>query len=98
MNALGLNTYIAQENFASVVRVTSNGHSVELPAFMQPGQKPGTIAVALGYGEVLMVKTSVKLHTKLERTATTLRVLTVFQCLLVLTLSHSTSRQLRCYY
>ena len=50
MNALGLNTYIAQENFASVVRVTSNGHSIELPAFMQPGQKPGTIAVALGYG------------------------------------------------
>ena len=50
MEAMGLNIYIAQENPASVVRLTSNGKSIELPAFMQPGQKPGTVSVALGYG------------------------------------------------
>ena len=50
MEVLGLNIYIAQENFASVVKITSNGKSIELPAFMQPGQKPGTVSVALGYG------------------------------------------------
>ena len=50
MEAMGLNVYIAQENFASFVKLTSNGKSIELPAFMQPGQKPGTVSVALGYG------------------------------------------------
>ena len=50
MEAMGLNTYIAQENFASVVKVTVDGKSVELPAYLQPGQKPGTIGIALGYG------------------------------------------------
>ena len=50
MEAMGLNIYIAQENFASIVKLTSNGKSIELPAFMQPGQKPGTVSVALGYG------------------------------------------------
>ena len=50
MEAMGLNIYIAQENFASLVKLTSNGKSIELPAFMQPGQKPGTVSVALGYG------------------------------------------------
>ena len=50
MDVMGLNTYIAQENAASVVKVTSGSLSVELPAFMQPGQKPGTVSIALGYG------------------------------------------------
>jgi Fe-S-cluster-containing dehydrogenase component len=50
MEALGLNTYIAQENFASVVKVVSGDFVIELPAFMQPGQKPGTVSIALGYG------------------------------------------------
>ncbi len=50
MEAMGLNTYIAQRDKASVVKVTVNGQSVELPAFMQPGQTPGTVGIALGYG------------------------------------------------
>ena len=33
-----------------MVKVTVNGQSVELPAFMQPGQTPGTLGIALGYG------------------------------------------------
>ncbi|PCJ81739.1 MAG: molybdopterin oxidoreductase [Bacteroidetes bacterium] len=50
MEAMGLNTYFAQEDFASVVKVTVDGKSIELPAYLQPGQKPGTIGIALGYG------------------------------------------------
>ena len=50
MEAMGLNIYIAQENYASIVKLISNGKSIEIPAFMQPGQKPGTVSVALGYG------------------------------------------------
>ncbi|MFB1020669.1 MAG: hypothetical protein QMC37_10585, partial [Flavobacteriales bacterium] len=50
MVALGLNTYIAQEDLATVVKVTVGDKQIELPAFMHPGQKPGTIGIALGYG------------------------------------------------
>ena len=50
MEAMGLNTYIAQEDPASVVKVTVGGKSIELPAFPQPGQAPGTLGIALGYG------------------------------------------------
>ena len=50
MEAMGLNTYIAEKDPASVVKVTVNGRSIELPAFAQPGQAPGTIGIALGYG------------------------------------------------
>jgi molybdopterin-containing oxidoreductase family iron-sulfur binding subunit len=50
MKEMGLNTYIAQEDPASVVRVTVGDLSVELPAFPQPGQAPGTVGIALGYG------------------------------------------------
>ena len=50
MEAMGLNTYIAEKDPASVVKVTANGTSIELPAFPQPGQLPGTVGIALGYG------------------------------------------------
>lgn len=50
MEAMGLNTYIAQEDPASMVKVTVDGKVIELPAFPQPGQTPGTIGIALGYG------------------------------------------------
>ncbi len=42
--------YIGQESPARVVKVTANGVSVELPAVPAPGQAPGTVAIALGYG------------------------------------------------
>ena len=41
MEAMGLNTYIAEKDPASVVKVTVNGRSIELPAFAQPGPDPG---------------------------------------------------------
>ena len=50
MEAMGLNTYIAQEDPASMVKVTVDGKSISLPAFPQPGQTPGTLGIALGYG------------------------------------------------
>ena len=50
MEAMGLNTYIAQEDPASMVRVKVGDRSIELPAFPQPGQTPGTVSIALGYG------------------------------------------------
>ncbi|NIK72669.1 molybdopterin-containing oxidoreductase family iron-sulfur binding subunit [Thermonema lapsum] len=45
-------SYAEQENLkqGDVVKVTANGYSVELPVLIQPGQAPGTIAIALGYG------------------------------------------------
>jgi molybdopterin-containing oxidoreductase family iron-sulfur binding subunit len=38
------------EDNLDMVSVTVNGHTVELPVWVQPGQKQGTIGVALGYG------------------------------------------------
>jgi len=50
MKELGLQTYIGQCDCADIVKVTVNGKSLSLPAFPTPGQKRGTIGVALGYG------------------------------------------------
>ena len=50
METMGLNTYIAQRDFASVVKVTAGGTEVTLPVYPAPGQKPGTIGIAIGYG------------------------------------------------
>jgi MoCo/4Fe-4S cofactor protein with predicted Tat translocation signal len=46
----GLNKYLAQKDHASVIKITINGKEIELPVFPQPGQKRGTIGIALGYG------------------------------------------------
>lgn len=50
MEALGLNLYIGQEKPASVVQIQAGDVTLELPAFLLPGQKPGTVGIALGYG------------------------------------------------
>ena len=47
---MGLNTVIAQRDPASLVTVTVGDSKVTLPVFPTPGQKPGTIGIALGYG------------------------------------------------
>lgn len=44
------NTYIGQEDPASVVTVKINGKEFKMPVFPQPGQAKGTIGIALGYG------------------------------------------------
>lgn len=50
MNDLKLNTLIAQEYPASVVKVTLGKGTVELPVYPSPGQARKTIGIALGYG------------------------------------------------
>ncbi len=50
MKEMGLQTYIGQCDCADIVKVTVNGKSLSLPAFPTPGQKRGTIGIALGYG------------------------------------------------
>ena len=42
--------YIGEQSPARVVKVTVGGTSIELPALPSPGQKAGTISIALGYG------------------------------------------------
>lgn len=50
MKRLGLNLMERQDNEASVVNVTVDGVTVELPIVPQPGQALGTVGIALGYG------------------------------------------------
>ena len=50
VDALGLNGFIGQEKPASLVKVTLGNQTMELPVFPTPGQTPGTIGIALGYG------------------------------------------------
>lgn len=50
MKKLGFNLMERQDNEASVVNVTVDGATVELPIIPQPGQAIGTIGIALGYG------------------------------------------------
>lgn len=47
---LGLNMHLGQELPASLAKITVNGISETLPVVPQPGQKKGTVSVALGYG------------------------------------------------
>jgi MoCo/4Fe-4S cofactor protein with predicted Tat translocation signal len=46
----GYNTYIGQKSPATVGKVKVGGKTIELPVYPQPGQKQGTIGIALGYG------------------------------------------------
>lgn len=50
VESFGFNTSLGQETPASVAKITVNGLSLELPVYPLPGQTPGTIGVALGYG------------------------------------------------
>ena len=47
---MGLNAYIGQESPASVVKLTAGGKTISVPVFPCPGQKKGTLGLALGYG------------------------------------------------
>jgi molybdopterin-containing oxidoreductase family iron-sulfur binding subunit len=47
---LGFNLHLGQELPASMAKVTVNGVSLELPVVAQPGQKKGSVSIALGYG------------------------------------------------
>lgn len=46
----GFKMHYGQELPASVAKLTAGGKTVELPVIAQPGQKRGTVSVAVGYG------------------------------------------------
>ncbi|NNC82172.1 MAG: TAT-variant-translocated molybdopterin oxidoreductase [Flavobacteriales bacterium] len=48
--AQGFNMHLGEELPATVVTITLNGVALELPAVPVPGQKSGTVGIALGYG------------------------------------------------
>ncbi len=50
VKSLGLNKMLRQDIIGSVVDLTVNGTTVKIPVYPQPGQAPGTIGIALGYG------------------------------------------------
>lgn len=50
VKALGLNEMLRQDIDGSIVEVTVNGVKITAPVFPQPGQAPGTIGLAIGYG------------------------------------------------
>ncbi|NQY68651.1 MAG: TAT-variant-translocated molybdopterin oxidoreductase [Flavobacteriales bacterium] len=50
MTANGYEQKIGEATPADLVKLTVGGKSVELPVIVQPGQKAGTVGLALGYG------------------------------------------------
>lgn len=50
VKTMGLNEMLRQDIEGSVVELTANGVKIKVPVFPQPGQAPGTIGLALGYG------------------------------------------------
>lgn len=46
----GLNEMLRQDIDGSIVDLTVNGVTIQVPVYPQPGQTPGTIGLALGYG------------------------------------------------
>lgn len=60
MKKLGLTTFQDGDGWeqADVVGVSLGGKTIKLPAIPQPGQKPGTVSIALGYGRTRAGKTA----------------------------------------
>lgn len=56
MKSLGLNTHLAQEEKADMAKVTANGQEIVLPVVPVPGQRKGTLGIALGYGRTSVGK------------------------------------------
>jgi molybdopterin-containing oxidoreductase family iron-sulfur binding subunit len=50
VKAMGMNEMLRQDIMGSVATINVNGVSVTAPVYPQPGQTPGTIGLALGYG------------------------------------------------
>ncbi len=50
VKAMGLSEMLRQDIIGSLVDLTVNGIKITVPLFPQPGQAPGTIGLALGYG------------------------------------------------
>ncbi|MCB0476914.1 MAG: TAT-variant-translocated molybdopterin oxidoreductase [Crocinitomicaceae bacterium] len=46
----GYNSYVDQEHGLTMATLTVNGTELKLPVYPSPGQMPGTLGVAMGYG------------------------------------------------
>jgi len=53
MTEKGYNVYFGQEQEMNVLEVTANGKTIQLPVVASPGQKRGTLGIALGYGKIV---------------------------------------------
>lgn len=49
------------ESHTKMATITANGNTIKLPVMVQPGQTPGTIGVALGYGRTKAGKVADKI-------------------------------------
>jgi len=50
VKAMGMGEMLRQDIIGSIATITVNGLSITAPVYPQPGQTPGTIGLALGYG------------------------------------------------
>ncbi|MDI1356291.1 MAG: TAT-variant-translocated molybdopterin oxidoreductase [bacterium] len=50
VKAMGLREMLRQDIDGSIVDLTVNGITIQVPVYPQPGQAPGSIGLALGYG------------------------------------------------
>ena len=50
VKAMGLNEMLRQDIEGSIVDLNVNGLTVKVPVYPQPGQAPGSIGLAIGYG------------------------------------------------
>lgn len=53
VKALELNEMLRQDIEGSIAELTVNGTTIKVPVYPQPGQAPGSIGLALGYGRTL---------------------------------------------
>lgn len=60
MKEAGLNTMMGEQQRAGMIRVIVGDQSMELPVVSMPGQKRGTIGVALGYGKAKVTEEGVE--------------------------------------
>lgn len=58
-NALGIDN--DAEGRTQIVELNANGKSVKVPALVQPGQAPGTLGIAIGYGRTKVGKVGEKI-------------------------------------
>lgn len=50
VKAMGLNEMLRQDIDGSIAKLSVNGMTIDVPVYPQPGQAPGTIGLAIGYG------------------------------------------------
>ncbi|HEY5825976.1 MAG TPA: TAT-variant-translocated molybdopterin oxidoreductase, partial [Cyclobacteriaceae bacterium] len=60
------------EGNTQLLSITANGKTIKLPALVQPGQAPGTLGIALGYGRTKVGKVAENIGTNVYPLVTSL--------------------------